>query len=459
MALPHDSAQHSAGPATDVYVFGYSLVTMELTRRLQTNTVKVGSTQAPPNQLLQYSAPPTPEMKDVVRPNVDTLYTQAWLDLTAEPMVLEVPVMDEGRYWLMELLDAWTNVVGDPNSIKPLATPVTDPATGAEVYSYALTGPDWQGELPSGVHRLRMPTNTIWLLGRTEIYNTSEEEIRTVTGYQNLMRLLPLSAWPNNGSYVPPDGVYDPDVPSTPPSELVNVTMTGPEFFEELAALLTRTPLNPPDAAMSAMLEELGVHPYDRSKLPSDAQLELAKHLGLSRISRHKASEPVNGWTFTKTNIGYYGTDYTQRAYITAIGLGANLPEDALYPSIAGAATDDTGAPLRYTLTFPAGQLPPVNGFWSLTAYDSDSFLIANPADIYAVGHYVAPVADPATGATTLYIQADPIADTELRATNWLPIDTKGNFSVTLRLYAPRTGDIPASWPPPLVQVRGHHSA
>ncbi|WP_183107126.1 DUF1254 domain-containing protein [Streptomyces sp. 1114.5] len=446
--------------ATEVYVFGYPLVLMELTRRLETNTVEVSSSAAPTNQLLQHAALATPETKEVVRPNVDTLYTQAWLDLTAEPMVLEVPVMDEGRYWLMEILDAWTNVVGDPSSINPLAAPVTDPATGAEVYSYALTGPDWQGELPDGVHQLPMPTNTVWLLGRTEVFDDSQAEIQTVNGYQDLMRLLPVSAWPNDGSYDPPDGTYDPDLPTAPPSDQLNVTMSGPEFFKELAALLTRTPLNPQDPWMSAALRDLGVFPYDPAKLPSDERLELAKNHGLVLIKNHKASEPVNGWTFTRTDIGYYGLHYLQRAYIAAIGLGANLPEDALYPSISGAAADSTGAPLRYTLTFPAGQLPPVDAFWSLTAYDSDSFLVENPDDIYAIGHYTPPLADPVTGATTLYVQAEPPADAALQTANWLPIPTSGNFSVTLRLYAPRTDDIPASWPPPLVQVKGrHHSA
>ncbi|MGA5820207.1 DUF1254 domain-containing protein [Kitasatospora sp. NPDC094028] len=448
-ATTPEHAAKDPGKATEAYVFGYPLVTMEATRRLQTNTVKVGTTQAPTNQLLHYNAPPTPAMKDVVRPNVDTLYTQGWIDLAAGPMVLEVPVMDQGRYWLMEILDMWTNVVGNPTSLEPLTTPATDPATGAEVYSYALTGPGWEGELPAGVHRLEMPTDSIWLIGRTEIHNTSEEEIQTVTGYQNLMRLLPISAWPDNGSYLPPDGVYDPDIPDTPPSELVN-DMPGPEFFTELAALLPHTPLNPPDRAMSALLAELGLHPYDADKLPSAEQLEAARLRGLDAIRNHQASEPVNGWTFTRTDIGYYGTHYLQRAYITAIGLGANLPENALYPSITATATDSTGQPLRYTLTFPAGQLPPVNAFWSLTAYDSASFLVANPADIYAIGHYLTPATDPATDATTLYIQAEPPTDTDLQTANWLPIPTSGNFSVTLRLYAPRLADIPASWPPPL---------
>ncbi|MDV9187062.1 DUF1254 domain-containing protein [Streptomyces sp. SR27] len=450
MTSTHHPEQHTQAEATDVYVFGYALIMMELTRRLQTNTVTVNATQAPTNQFCQYSTLPTPDMKDVVSPNVDTLYSLAWIDLAAEPIVLEVPVMDQGRYWLMQIMDAWSNTVANPSNITPLGTPVTNPATGADVYAYALTGPEWKGELPEGVHPLAMPTNTLWLIGRTELHNTSAQEFQTVTGYQSQMRLLPLTAWPDNGTYTPPNGIHDPAVPATPPSELIS-QLSGPEFFAELAELLDRTPLNPPDPAMSATLAKLGVHPYHKDRLPDPRVLELAKAEGLDTIEHHQGPAPVNGWTFVTTDIGYYGTDYTQRAYIALVGIGANLPEDALYPWMVGIpSTDTAGTPLRYTLTFPAGQLPPVNAFWSLTAYDADHFLIANPEDIYAIGHFKTPTQDPDTGATTLYIQAAPPADPALRAANWLPIPTTGTFCVTLRLYAPRTADIPTHWPPAL---------
>ncbi|WAL74743.1 DUF1254 domain-containing protein [Kitasatospora sp. YST-16] len=441
------------GGATDLYVFGYALIMMELTRRLQTNTVQVNATQAPVNQFCQHTSLPTPEMKDVVRPNLDTLYSQAWLDLSAEPIVLEVPVMDEGRYWLMQLLDAWSNTSEQsPSSITPLTAPAIDPAQDVQVYTYALTGPDWKGELPDGVQQLPFPTNTVWLIGRIELHDDSEQEVQTVVGYQDQMRLLPLSAWPDSGSYLPPAGVYDPDASTAPPSEAIT-QYSGPEFFHELAALLERTPLDPPDDRTSALLADLGVHPYDEDRLPDAATLDLAKAAGLDAIEHHQGPPPVNGWAFPTTDIGTYGTNYLQRAYVAMTGLGANLPQDALYPSTGNAATDPGGAPIAYTLTFPAGQLPPVDAFWSLTAYDSASFLVANPEDIYAIGHFAAPLADPDTGATTLYVQAAAPADPELRTANWLPIPTSGTFSVTLRLYAPVTADLLPDWPPALTPV------
>ncbi|MFE7192262.1 DUF1254 domain-containing protein [Kitasatospora sp. NPDC057541] len=448
MTSPSSPAQDPQAAATDLYVFGYALIMMELTRRLQTNTEQVNATQAPVNQFCQHTTLPTPESKDVVRPNVDTLYTQAWLDLSAEPIVLEVPVMDEGRYWLMQLMDAWSNTVADPSSIDPVAAPVLDQAQDAEVYAYALTGPDWKGELAEGLQQLPMPTNTVWLIGRIELDNDSDQEVQTVVGYQDQMRLLPLSAWPDSGGYVPPSGSYDPDLSTDPPSELIT-RLSGPEFFDELSALLNRTPLNPPDDRTSALLAELGVHPYDQDRLPGREVLDLAKAEGLELIKHHQGPTPVNGWTFFTTGIGTYGTDYLQRAYVATIGLGANLPKDALYPTASASASDESGTQIAYTLTFPAGQLPPVDAFWSLTAYDADSYLVANDAGIYAVGHFAVPQTGP-DGATTLYIQAAPPADTDLQSANWLPIPTSGKFTVTLRLYAPVTGDIPADWPPAL---------
>ncbi|MFI8917285.1 DUF1254 domain-containing protein [Streptomyces sp. NPDC053513] len=437
--------------ATDVYVFGYALIMMELTRRLQTNTVKVNATQAPTNQFCQYDAPPTPEMKNVVRPNVDTLYSQAWIDLAAEPMVLAVPVMDEGRYWLMQLMDAWSNTsFKSPSSITPLGTPTTDPSSGAQVYAYALTGPGWTGELPDDVYRVPMGTDTVWLMGRIEMFDTGDD-VENVTAYQSLMRLLPLRAWPDQGTYVPPDGAYDPAVSTAPPSEQINA-LSGPDFFAQMIELLPTTPLNPPDAAMSATLAELGVCPYDPAKLPDAQVLDQAKEEGLKLITNHKGPAPINGWTFVKTDIGSYGTDYLQRAYVAMFGLAANLPEDALYPSTGGPSTDSTGKPIRYTLTFPAGQLPPVNAFWSLTAYDADSFLVANPAEIYSVGHFTAPVPG-SGGAVTLYISAVAPEDDSLPDTNWLPIPTSGKFTITLRLYAPQTDAIPTDWPPALTRT------
>ncbi|MFF0388129.1 DUF1254 domain-containing protein [Kitasatospora sp. NPDC004615] len=452
MTTPTTNEQDPLAGATDLYVFGYALIMMELTRRLQTNTEQVNATQAPVNQFCQYTSPPTPEMKDVVRPNVDTLYTQAWIDLADGPMVLTVPQMDD-RYWLMQLMDAWSNTSEDsPSSITPLIGTSTDPVQDIPVYAYALTGPGWEGEIPAGIKQVTFPTDTLWLIGRIELHNLSPDEVQTVVGYQNQMRLMPLSAWTDGGTWVAPDGHYDPNVPTTPPSELIT-QFSGTEFFAELSALLEHTPLDPPDDKTSALLADLGVHPRDESRLPDAATLDAAKDAALPAITNHQGAPFINGWKFAKTNIGTYGTDYLQRANIAMFGLGANLPQDALYPSTFNTSTDADGAPIAYTLTFPEGQLPPVDAFWSLTAYDASSFLVDNNENIYAIGHFAPPLAN-ADGSTTLYVQAEEPADPEMATANWLPIPTAGNFSVTLRLYAPVTDEVLPDWPPALTPVQ-----
>ncbi|WP_228566872.1 DUF1214 domain-containing protein [Nocardia sp. SYP-A9097] len=133
-------------------------------------------------------------------------------------------------------------------------------------------------------------------------------------------------------------------------------------------------------------------------------------------------------------------------------GLGANLPQDALYPTVFGMA-DENGTPRRFTITFPAGQLPPVDAFWSITAYDGDSFFVPNPANIYAVGHGIPPVPGP-DGSVVFAIQsADP--GPAVPQGNWLPIPASGKFSLTLRLYAPKPPAIDGTWQPPALTPVG----
>ncbi|MFJ8228482.1 DUF1254 domain-containing protein [Streptomyces sp. NPDC094448] len=439
---------------TDAYVFGYPLVLMNLTRLAQTNTVKAtDDVLAPVNQFCHHTELPDPSEKAVVRPNLDTLYSVAWLDLTAEPMVLSVPVMenqpDNSRYWLMQLMDYWTNTVQDPSSILPGTDPRTD-GNGDQNYTYVLTGPGWQGTVPDGTTQLTFPTNTVWLAGRTEIRDNSQEELDTVNGYQHRMSLLPLSVWPDpDHTYVPPDGTYDPNLSADPPSDQI-AEMDGTTFFTTLKTLLATTPLNPDDPDMTDLLDSIGLLPGSTQRLPDAATLQQAVEAGQQRITSHGGAQTVNGWSLATTGVGTYGTDYDQRAYIALTALGANLPQDAIYPSTA---PQDPAPGTRYTLTFAQGQTPPVGAFWSLTAYDNDGFLITNDEGVYSIGHRTpTPVPDPVTGDTTLYIQYEPPGDT-VDPANWLPIDNTGDFNLMLRLYAPQIDQIdpPGTWTPPIL--------
>jgi len=231
---------------------------------------------------------------------------------------------------------------------------------------------------------------------------------------------------------------------ASPSSQVAS--MDGPAFFGKLCALLSVDPPAPADQPAMRRFATIGVTPGGTPTAPATV-LTAAVRAAEQRIADYQdpKSRDVDGW-ICATDVGTYGTDYPLRAHTAYFGLGANLPQDALYPTIDGVA-DDNGAPRRFRLHFPAGQLPPVDAFWSITAYDADSFLIPNPAGIYAVGHEVPVTANP-DGSVDIAVQhADP--GTTVPHGNWLPIPAVGKFSLTLRLYAPKPEAVQGKWQPP----------
>ncbi|MFI6867635.1 DUF1254 domain-containing protein [Nocardia sp. NPDC050406] len=420
--------------ATDAYVFGYPLVLMDATRA-------AAQARTPVNHFQHARQLPTPERRDVVRLNLDTLYSIAWLDLSAEPLVLQIPAVAPDRYWLMQLMDAWTNTVHNPGSERPqVKLGVTAPP-----YTYAVTGPGWQGELPDGVTQLAMPTPTVWLLGRIQV--NGEADIPAVAAIQDEMKLVPLRDW-TAGTPAP----VAPTVPAdtaTPPAEQI-ANMKAETFFEKLCALMATNPPAPEDAPVMARFAEIGITPGGAVTGLSPEDLTAAAAAGLKRIPTYQdpGMKHENGWQFT-TDLGAYGINYALRALVAMRGLGANLARDAVYPSIFGTA-DDKGTPNRYRLHFPAGQTPPVRAFWSLTAYDGDSYLVANPAGIHAIGHLIPPVLN-SDGSLDITVQhADP--GSAVPHGNWLPIPASGTFSLTMRLYAPEESVLTGAWRPPALR-------
>ncbi|MFD6158010.1 DUF1254 domain-containing protein [Nocardia sp. NPDC060256] len=419
--------------AKDAYIFGFPLVLMDVTRAAAEATT-------PANRFQHAAALPTPARRDVVRLNLDTLYSTAWLDLRAEPMVLQVPVMDGGRYWLMQLLDAWTNTVHDPSSVRPQAK------SGAP-FTYAIVGPGWSGTLPDDVTPLPMPTPTVWLLGRIQVNGAGD--LPAVHALQQQLQLVSLSDW--TARRPAPAVPLAPQADSTPPAEQV-AEMDARTFFDRLCAVLAINPPAPDDAPAMKRLATIGITPGGSVVGLSDIELSSAVATARQQIPVYLDPKSVNenGWTFDP-DIGTYGINYLQRAAVAWKGLGANLPRDAIYPTLFATAGAN-GSTGRFRLHFPAGQTPPVDAFWSLTAYDADSYLMANPAGIYAIGHQIPVVPNP-DGSIDLAVQrADP--GPEVPPGNWLPIPESGQFSLTLRLYAPKDEAIQGRWqPPPLTPV------
>jgi hypothetical protein len=408
-------------------IYGYSLVTMEMTRRVSTNVTKPEGTKGPMGQLVRLREYPTAAFKDVTAPNADTLYTIVWLEVGKEPWVLSLPNA-HGRYYLFPMLDGWTNVFQVPGKR----------TTGTGAQKYAITGPGWKGKLPAGVKEYKSPTSIVWVLGRIYCTGTPEDYAK-VHKMQDEISIVPLSSF--GKPYTPPPGTVDPDIDmKTPVREQVNALDTA-AYFNLLAMLMKDNPPAKADATMVAKMAKLGIvpgAPFDFRKLDPAVQ-EVLKDVpkeGFEKIMAHfkSAGKDINGWIFT-TKTGLYGTDYLQRALITAIGLGANRPQDAVYPT---SEIDVEGKPYmgnnNYVMRFPKGQLPPVDGFWSLTMYDAEYFFYANPLNRYTLSARNALKAN-ADGSVDLYLQHEnPGPDKE---SNWLPAP-EGRFIPMLRLYWPK---------------------
>ncbi len=429
----------------EAYIYGYPLVTMDMTRRVMTNAARPLAHHAPLGQFYNAPAYPDAAFRDVTAPNADTLYSTAWLDLAKEPYVLSLPDA-AGRYFLMPMLSGWTDVFAVPGKR----------TTGTAAQTYAITGPRWQGKLPAGVTELRSPTNLVWILGRTYCTGTPAD-YKAVHALQDKYSLVPLSAWGKR--YTPPAGKFDPSIDmSTPVRDQVNALDAG-AFFARLAQLMRDNPPAEADAPIVAKLAKLGIVPgndFDMLALDPAVQRGLARvrEPALQKIMGQLKADAthVNGWDFM-TQTGVYGTDYLQRALVTAIGLGANRPQDAVYPTSDLAADGEPydGAN-RYVVHFAKGALPPAEAFWSLTLYDAQYFFVDNPLDRYNLSSRSA-LTPNADGSIDLTIQnASPGAAKEA---NWLPAPA-GRFVLMLRLYwpaePPKPSILDGSWKPPLVE-------
>jgi hypothetical protein len=431
--------------ATDAYIFGYPLVTMEMTRRIVTNVVRPEGTRAPMGQIIKLRQYPDPSFTDVTAPNADTLYTTSFFDVGAEPWVLSLPDM-KGRYALFPMLDGWTNVFQVPGKR----------TTGTAAQTYAITGPGWKGTLPPGVHEYKSPTNIVWLLGR--IYCTgTPEDYKAVHELQDQCQLVPLSSY--GKPYTPPDGKVDASIDmKTAVRNQVN-KMDAQAYFALLAQLMKANPPAAADAPEVARFAKIGLVPgkdFDASKLNADFVKRIPE-VGFDRImlqfKTNKEVKNINGFGFT-TKTGIYGTDYLMRALVTAIGLGANRPQDAVYPTSLkdadGKAYDGAN---KYVMHFPKGQRPPVEGFWSLTMYNDKYFFVSNPINRYSISARQNLKTNP-DGSTDLYIQKDsPGPDKE---SNWLPAPAD-KFVLMLRMYWPNESSpsiINGTWKiPPVKKV------
>lgn len=438
-------SQEATKIAKDAYVYAYPALLEYVTQRQSQNYAEPTGivTQSPFNQFTHAREFPPADFKRVVRPNQDTLYSTAGLDLKAEPIVMTVPATD--HYFLLPLMSLWSDVFAVPGTR----------TTGRNVAkNFLITGPGWHGTAPAEVEVIHSPTRYVFILGRTQTNGPADYD--AVHAVQSSMKLTPLSAWGKPG-WVPPKGKVDPTIDmKTPPPVQVD-KMDAATYFGTFAELLKDNPPSPFDYPILHQLERIGFkagQPFDLKKAPADIQAAFAKGLidGRATVSEEgkKASGiGVKGWAYT-THSGVYGTDYAYRAGIANCCLGENLPEDASYPSLN---VDSDGKPFdgsaKYVLRFAKGQLPPVHAFWSVTVYDTDGYFIPNTLNRQLLGSRDNLPAN-ADGSVDLLIQAhSPGKDKEA---NWLPVAMGKPFTLMMRLYSPGDKVISGDWVPPQVK-------
>ena len=420
---------------SSAYLFGYPLVLMDMTRGSMLRS------DSDANQFRHHQLFPDHTFRNVVRPNNDTLYSIAWLDLREQPLVLSAPDT-QGRYYVMPLMDAWSNV---------FAT-LGKRLNGTGAAHYTITGPDWTGEVPEGTLQVASPTNMVWMIGR--IQTNGRSDIPAVAALQAQFTLTPLNRWSVRQAN-PVLAQAQSDTQSKQDPYDVIAQMTAVEFFSRLAALMATQPAAAADGPAIENLAELGIvpgQPFDTEQLNGLDQFLLNQALKLTRAGIKRKLEgdrPLeNSWLVQRDTIGSYGTNYPVRAAVASFGLGALPPAEAAYPNTT---LDSAGRPLNgehgYRLHFEKGETPPGKAFWSLTLYDETGFLVDNPLQRYTLGDRDSLTYN-ADGSLDILVQhTAPAANT----TNWLPAP-KGKFALTMRIYAPQQRFLDGSWTLPSVE-------
>ncbi|WP_189305331.1 DUF1254 domain-containing protein [Streptomyces cinerochromogenes] len=420
----------------EAYVYLYPLVTMDVTReRCVSVPAGLQPGSGPPNQFHHIREFPSADFRDVVRPNFDTLYSAAWLDLTHGPV--DVSVQDtEDRYFLLPMLDMWTDVFAAPGK--------RTTGTGAQRYTLVMNGDQVADAQDATI--IQAPTPYVWVIGRTQ--TNGPDDYKFVNAVQDGYTVTPRTPAPGETEQRSAPAAEE-------PLSFVN-GLSAVEFFRRGAELLRLHPPHATDFSVLARIAGLGLvpgRPFTDSGFAPEQLREIQAGVDEARqqmlAARTSLGRQLNGWAVVTENIGVYGNNYFQRAVVSMVGLGANQPEDAVYP-VLGADAD--GEPLvgerDYVLHFDADAMPPVSAFWSVTMYDAAGFPAPNEPNRFALGDRDRLSYNGDGSLDILISHAHPGPE---REANWLPAPT-GPLGVTLRLYAPRPVVLSGCWAPPAVR-------
>lgn len=425
--------------AKEAYIYGFPMVDNYRIQFAYFQDPTNPEYKAPRNVLFNIPRVFTPEDKAIQTPNSDTPYSWIGMDLRAEPLVFTVPAIESNRYWSLQLIDLYTH------NFDYLGSRTTGNGGG----SFAIAGPNWQGDLPAGITKvIRSETDILSAQFRTQLF--SPDDLENVKAIQQQYIVQPLSAFLGQPAPPAPPAI-DYVKPLSPDGQ-----RTSLEFYAILSFLLQFAPTHPSEVDLRARFAQIGVGPgldFDAAALPPDMRAAFEAGMADAWAAFDRVKADVSAGKVASGDIlgtrEHLKNNYLYRMAGAVLGIYGNSKAEAMYPAYF---VDAAGEPLdganAYTLRFAPGQEPPVNSFWSITMYEQPaSLLVANPLNRYLLN---SPMIDgfvrDADGGLTLYLQnVSPGGDKEA---NWLPAPT-GPFSVIMRLYWPKDAALDGTWTAP----------
>lgn len=435
-------ASISETEAQKIFDYAYPLVIMKISQDLMF-TVPIRP-RSVPNHFIHFKRLAMPQNRAVVLGNRNTLYSVGWIDLSKGPVLFDIPDMGD-RYYVMPLLDAWTNTFQSFGSR----------TTGQKAQKYFIVNEDWNGEVPAGYEKVTSPTNMVWITGR--IQADSPKDAVAAGKLQDAYKLVTLQEHQGNGD---PFADYDPSFMAMEVRKPVpySLKMGAEQFYDEFFNMWAANASPPEDEPMIGLLKKAGIRRSETVKfvdLSPDVQATLRTGLKTKQAKYVKdfydGTSQVTPWIFNRERMGVWGTDFERRTYWAMWGLGANLVEDAVY---GVSQLDEDLKPLSgggiYRMHFEAKDLPPTSAFWSVTNYDEEGYLEANEQNRYSLGsnHDLKYNAD---GSLDFYLSN---SKPNIGDINWVPAP-KGNFKTLLRIYWPDEKVLEGEWAlPPLQKMK-----
>lgn len=435
---------YAAHVARDAFFWAWPLVNM-YNRRLafskMTEQRYVGPLlEAPLNRLTMLTDYVNPEERNVACPNQDVVYGLGMITLDVSPVVVQVPDFG-GRFWVYQIVDLRTDSFVQLGKMY-----------GTLPGFYLLVGPNWNGEVPKGITRVFRASSNTALIAPRVFQDDTPQDKQAIQGVLTGIAIYPLAEYDGRPKTI--EWSKLPKAAGGPPGEEETRWVVPEKFFDELPAVLADAPPLPGEEARYAQVRAVLAAAKDNPKL-KQAMIEAAKDAEEKLVNplfqfRNYGQQLPHNWS-TISNESAFGTDYFTRTAVAKSNILVNSPNETKYfyqdLDVSGARLNNAN---RYTITFAKDQTPPVNGFWSLSIYNEHHFFIANPINRFSVGTKNKDLKLGADGSLTIYVQAEAPTDATQRA-NWLPAP-KGDFSLYVRAYWPKTPVTDGSWTPPAVQ-------